>query len=242
MNYHVENIKRLISRNSSDLLLVSGVACILGSGVLAVKQTPKAVRLLEKKKESSTIDKIKIAAPLYVPSVLLAGFGIAQIVCSRNISNNKIAAITTAYTVSETALRTYKEKVKEVVEPEKYERIKKEVASDILKGDPSGNKEVIISSKGEELIYDAMSGRYFRGSMEEVDRAVNILNKRLMTEMTINLNEFYSEINLPIVKVGCELGWSIEKELIDVHITSGITEDGRPCLVLDYDVVPLYRY
>lgn len=241
MNKHYQQARDLVLRNNTDLLLIGGVSCIIYGGILAVKQTPKAVKLMEKNKDERTIDKVKKVAPLYMPSILLTGLGIAQIAYSRNITNNKIAAVATAYTVSETALKTYKRKVKEAVEPETYDNIQQEVASDILRNDPLHNKEVIISSKGDALIYDPMSGRYFKGSRDGVDRAVNILNKRMMTEMTMQLNDLYSELDIPIVKMGCELGWNIEREAIDIHYSSGIAEDGQPCLVLEYDVSPIYR-
>lgn len=237
MNQYIKNAKHLLSRNASDLLLVGGVVSIIGAGALAVKQTPKAVEKM--KKEDTKIEKFKKVAPLYVPSVILTGLGIAQIVCSRNITNNKIAAMATAYTVSETAFKTYKEKVKDIVEPEKYEEIKREVAADKMRKDPVSNKEVIMTNNGNVLMYDNMSGRYLKSSMENVDRAVNTLNKRLMSDMTIQLNEFYLEIGLDIIKMGCEVGWDIEKEMIDVKYSSTIAENGEPCLVIDYDVIPL---
>jgi hypothetical protein len=237
MNSYIKNVRNLVSRNASDLLLVGGVGCILGGGLLAIRQTPKAVKLMEEKKTNK--EKAKAVAPLYIPSVLLTGLGIAQIVCSRNMTNNKIAAMATVYTVSETAFKTYREKVKDIVEPEKYEEIKREVATEKLRRDPIGNKEVIMTTRSDVLIYDNISGRYFKGSVNEIERVANLLNKRMMSEMTVQLNEFYTEIGLLPIKIGCEMGWSIDNESIDIRFDSAIAEDGQPCLVLDYDVVPI---
>jgi hypothetical protein len=235
----IKTARNLLNRNASDLLLVGGVACILGGGILAIRQTPKAVQLMENKKDKPTIDKIKTVAPLYIPPLLLTGVGIAQIVCSRNITNNKIAAMATAYTVSETAFKTYREKVKDIVEPDKYEEIKREVADEQLRRDPIGNKEIIMTTRGNVLMYDNMSGRYLKSTMDDVDRAVNILNKRMMSDMTVLLNDFYTEIGLDVIKLGCEVGWDIEKDSIDVRYTSTIADNGEPCLVMDYEVVVL---
>jgi hypothetical protein len=240
MKTYSNNVKRIMSKNASDLLLIGGVACILGGGALAIKQTPKAVKLMEEKKDKDTIEKVKTISPLYIPSIILTGVGIAQIVCSRNITNNKIAAITTAYTVSETAFKTYKEKVKEIVEPEKYEEIKREVASEQLKRDPISNKEVIVTTKGDSLIYDNMSGRYFKSSINDIERAANYLNRKLRNEMSIDLNDFYLEVGLLPIKIGCEVGWHIDEGELEPSFSSTIAEDGTPCLVLDYDVVPIH--
>lgn len=240
MKRYVKNAKRLISRNASDMLLVGGIASILGGSILAIKQTPKALKILEQKKEDTNTNKIKKVAPLYIPSVVITGVGIAQIICSRNITNNKIAAVATAYTVSETALKTYKDKVKTIVKPEKYEEIKREVASEKLKKDPLKDKEVIMTNNSDVLIYDNMSGRYFKSSIDNINYAVNALNKKLMSEMSISLNEFYLEIGLPTIKIGYNLGWLIDKELINIDFTSTIADSGEPCLVIDYDVTNIY--
>jgi hypothetical protein len=239
MNSYSKNVKNILTKNASDLLLVGGVACILGGGALAIRQTPKAVKLMEKKKEDKAIEKVKTITPLYIPSVLLTGLGIAQIICSRNITNNKIAAITTAYTVSETAFKTYKEKVRDIVDPEKYEEIKREVAAEKLRRDPISNKEVTVTSKGDVLIYDNMSGRYFKSSVNDIERAANWINKRLRSEMSMDLNDFYSEIGLSAIKIGCEVGWHIDEGELEPSFSSTIAENDVPCLVLDYDVVPI---
>jgi len=236
---YVNQAKNLMFKNSSDILLVGGVVSLVSGGLLAVKQTPKAIKILEENEETNNIDKIKTVAPLYIPSIILTGLGITQIICSRNITNNKIAAVATAYTVSDTAFKTYRDKVKKLVKPEKYEEIKNEVASDKLKQDPINNKEVIIQTSGNTLIYDNMSGRYFRGNMDNINRSINLLNKRMMSEMIIELNQFYSEIDIPPIKMGQNVGWNIDRDVIDIDVSSAIANNGEPCLVIDYDVIPI---
>jgi hypothetical protein len=195
--------------------------------------------ILDEKKNKKNIEKVKAVAPLFVLPIGLTVIGITQIVCSRNITNNKLAAITTAYTVSETAYKTYRDKVKEIIEPEKYEDIEKEVAAEKMRKDPVSTKEVIMTNKGDVLIYDSMSGRYFKSNINEIERVVNTVNKNLRSEMTIQLNEFYTEIGLDAIKVGCEMGWSIDDSELEIKYGSTIAEDGQPCIVLDYDVVPI---
>lgn len=233
MNQYIKTMKNLISRNSSDLLLIGGVGCLLGGGALAIRQTPKAIKILEEKKKKDNITKIKAVAPLFMPAVGLTVLGITQIVCSRNITKNKIAAITTAYTVSETAYKTYRDKVKEMVEPEQYEDIQREVVKDSVNRNPVGTKEVYMQSNNEVLIYDNASGRYFNSTLNEIEKAVNLLNKRMRSDMTVNLNEFYFEIGLDPIKTGEYIGWNIDREEIEIYTSSGIAGDGRPYIVLE---------
>lgn len=228
------NITNLLKKNAPDLLLVGGVVSILGAGVLAIKETPRAVQILDQEKETENIYKIKKVAPLYIPSVILTVLGITQIVWSRNITNGKIAALATAYTVSETGYRTYREKIKELVEPETYEKIRKEVAHEVLQKDPVGNKEVIITTHNDVLMYDKMSGRYFMSNRDYIEKSVNELNRRMMSENYLTLNEFYYEIGLAPIKMGDMIGWDMSNGMIEIDYDSDIADDGRPCIVLDY--------
>ena len=228
----IKTVRNLVSKNASDLLLFGGVGCILGGGVLAIRQTPKAVKLLEENKEKDNVKKIKTVTPLFVPTVGLVVVGITQIVCARNITKNKLAAITTAYTISDKAYKTYRDKVKEIVEPEKYENIQREVVRETVNRNPA-NKENINVLGNKVLIYDSSADRYFEGTLNEVEKAVNTLNKRMRNDMTISLNEFYTEIGLNRTKTGEYLGWSIDKDEVEIYTSSGISEDGRPYVVLE---------
>lgn len=155
----IKTVRHLISRNASDLLLAGGVSCIIGGGAWAIRQTPKATKILEDNKEKDNLTKIKAVAPLFVPAVGLTVLGITQIVCSRNITKNKIAAITTAYTVSETAYKTYREKVKDIVTPEQHDDIQREVVKETVSKHPSVNKETINIDGNKVLIYDNSADR-----------------------------------------------------------------------------------
>ena len=55
-------------------------------------------------------------------------------------------------------------------------------------------------------------------------------------------NEFYDEIDLAPTPLGESVGWNVMKGLIDIHFGSQIAEDGRPCIVIDHNVAPVYGY
>ena len=103
-------------------------------------------------------------------------------------------------------------------------------------------KEVIITGKGGTLCYDVISGRYFKSDIDKMQKIENQLNKRMMTSMYCSLNEFYSEVGLTSTDVGDELGWNIEEGLIDLYFSSQLSEDGQPCVVVNYMIPPKYGY
>ena len=99
-----------------------------------------------------------------------------------------------------------------------------------------------MTGGGETRCYDVLFGRYFKSDRNKIERAVNELNRRMLTDQFVSLNEFYYEIGLPGIKIGDELGWNIEKGYIDIQFGSHLSEDGTPCLAIVYTVGPQYGY
>ena len=55
--------------------------------------------------------------------------------------------------------------------------------------------------------------------------------------MTATLNELYYELGLATIELGNRCGWDVDKP-IDVHFTAKIASDGRPCIVMEFEVIP----
>jgi hypothetical protein len=64
----------------------------------------------------------------------------------------------------------------------------------------------------------------------------------MMTDQFVTLNELYDELNLKSTKMGEIIGWHIDDGLIEPEFSSHLTENGVPCLVLDYVSEPRYNY
>jgi hypothetical protein len=60
--------------------------------------------------------------------------------------------------------------------------------------------------------------------------------------MYISLNEFYAEIGLKPTDIGYDLGWNIDDGEIDFDTHAIIADDGRPCIVITYNVAPKYNF
>ena len=58
----------------------------------------------------------------------------------------------------------------------------------------------------------------------------------------VSLNEFYEEIGIARTSTGDRLGWNTDSDLIDLNFSSQLTEDGKPCLVIDFKVEPKYNF
>lgn len=237
-----------VSKHAPEILMGFGIAGMLTTTVLAVKATPKALRLIDEKKKELEKDELTVGETIkttwkcYIPSVLVAAGSTACLIGSCTVSGKRNAVLATAYKLAETAHKEYRDKVIETIGEKKEEAIKEKVAQEKIKKDPVSSKEIIITDRGNMLCYDSISGRYFKTDIDKVKRAVNEINRRLTYNMYVSLNEFYSEIGLKSTNIGDDLGWNLDHGLIEIDYTSALTEYDEPCLVLNYSVAPQYNY
>lgn len=178
----------------------------------------------------------------YLPSAILAGVSTACIIGANNINAKRNAVLATAYSLSEAALREYKNKVVEVVGEKKEKEVRDKIAKDRIDRKPVVESQVIVTEKGSTLCYDYQTGRYFKSDMQTIRSVVNDLNFRMIDENYISLNDFYYEIGLPMVDLGDRLGWNIEGGKIEISTSAILTDKGEPCIALDYTVAPRYDY
>lgn len=237
-----------LTKHSPEILIGLGVAGLLGTTVLAVRETPKVLKLLENKKKELDVDKLSVKDTVktvwknYIPCAVLAVTSVACIVGASNISARRNAALAAAYAIGNKAFSDYKEEVINLLGEEKDKEIRERVADKLLKENPVTSKEVIITDNNEHLCYDEITGRYFKSSQNKIKEAQNVINDRLRDEMWVSLNDLYYELCLPNVRVGDDLGWNIDDGYLDIILSSRIAEDGTPCLTLDYSIGPRYDY
>lgn len=244
----IKGIKASISRHSPEILTGIGIAGMVTTTILAVKATPKAIKLIEAEKQAkhvdtlSPVDTVKTVWKCYIPAAMTGVSSIACLIGSNAINAKRNAALTTVYTLSEMARNEYKEKVIETIGEKKEHTIKEKVDAERIKRDPVSKKEVIITEKGTTLCYDHVFGRYFKSDIDIINRAMNKINREIVINMYASLNDFYAELGLSPVEMGYDLGWNIDDGTIEIEPSSQLADDGTPCLVIDYSVSPKYNY
>lgn len=246
----IRSAKDAVAKHSPEILTGIGIAGMITGTVLAVKATPKALRLIEdahdeKGEKLTAVETVKVAWKPYIPAVVTITTSTACLIGASSVSLRRNAALATAYNLSQTALNEYKEKVVETIGEKKEQAIKDKVAKKKVEDNPVSKREVIITEKGNTLCYDAISGRYFKSDQDIIRKAVNELNYRMTSgmEVYVSLNEFYDEIGLTQVRIGDELGWNVHTDgLIGIDFSAQLAEDGTPCIVIDYDVAPRYDF
>lgn len=242
-----KNVKSGLSRHSPEILTGIGLAGMITTSVLAVRATPKAIRLIEDAKEEKQenlkpIEIVKVAWKPYIPAIVTCVVSASCIIGASSVNARRNAAIATAYKLSETALTEYKEKVIETIGEKKEKTIREQIDKDHIEKNPASKNQIIMTGRGETLCYDTLSGRYFKSDLEQIKRIRNDLNARLISEMYISLNEFYDELGLDHTILGDDLGWNMDDGLLELDFSTQLSDDGRPCIVINYTPAPKYDY
>lgn len=239
-----------ISKHSPEILTGLGIAGMITTAVLAVKATPKAMKLIEKKKEElelkpeeklTVTETVKAAWKPYIPAVVTGTAATACLIGASSVNLRRNAALAAAYHLSETALSEYKEQVIETVGKNKEKTIRNKVDKKRIENNPLAENEVILTGDGDTLCYDHHSGRYFETSIDKLKKIENELNAKLLREDYISLNDFYDELGLSFTSLGENLGWRIDDGLIEFSFSAQLAM-GKPCLVLNYNIAPRYDY
>lgn len=245
----IKSAGRVLTKYSPGILTGIGITGMIGATFMAVKATPKALYLIEAKKEESEVEEltpvetIKTCWTCYIPATLTTVVSAVCLIGASTVSAKRNAALATAYSISEAALREYQEKVVEVVGEKKEKAVRDAVAKDQIDRDPVTKSEVvIIDSNSNTLCYEPLSGRYFKSTIDKIKKAEIKLDRQMIQEMYVSLNDFYWEIGLDETDLGDKMGWNLSKGYMDLSFSSQLADDGTPCAVIVYGIPPVYDY
>ncbi len=231
--------------HSADILIGTGIASMVASTVLAVKATPKAMDNIEERKAEKGVTKltaketVQVGWKPFIPAIISGVVGAGCIITGTGQHKNRQAALATVYAMSENTLKRYKDEVKKQFGEEKAKEIDKKVVKAKMKERPvivdaDDSMFVQQTGHGQTLCYDSLSGRYFRSSINAIDRAVNNINKSLMNEHYVTVNELYNEIGIETIGAGSLIGWRADKDMCDIHYDTEMDDNGAPFVVLYY--------
>lgn len=244
----------LITENASTLLTGVGVVGTVTTAVLTGRATYKATETIN---EYNTIctpedpdvpgepltktDKVKMVWTEYIPPVGVGALTITSIIYANRISTAKVAAMAAAYGLSEKTLKEYKEKVEEKFGVKKATDIRDEIAQDRVTARPPDTREIIIAGSGNVLCFDTLSGRYFESSVEALRKAENSVNFEVANTNMASLSLFYESVGLPNTAFSDMVGWDLDNKC-DLQISTTMSEDEKPCLVVDFVGYPKQDY
>lgn len=246
MNNLLNKSKLFLKRNSSTILTCIGAAGVVLTAVTAAKATPKAMALLrqaedDKQDKLTKLEKLQVAAPAYIPSVMIGASTIACIFGANVLNKRSQAALTSAYVLLDSSYKEYIERVKDIYGEKAHVRIinnmyeNKRENVDIERIDVNGKKE----------FFDFFSLQIFESTLDEVRAAEQYVNDALRTRGYISLAEFYEQLGIDGTDDDCALGWSAfccDEFKLTVQINRDDPENEHYLLIMETEPSPNYMY
>ena len=191
-------------KHSPEILTGLGVTGMFASVIFSIQATPKAMKSIEEKKKELKKEKLSVGETIeacwkhYVPTAITLATSTACVLGANSVNTRRNAALAAAYSLSETALTEYQDKVKEVLGENKENDIRADIARDKVNADPpSANAQLVIKGKGNTLFLEPISGRYFYSEPEIVRQAGLELGHMMLNETYISVNDVFSMLGLP---------------------------------------------
>lgn len=155
------------------ILTCIGAVGVIVTSIAAVRATPKAEILLkeaesEKGEELTAIEVVKIAAPVYIPALLIGATTVACIFGANILNVRQQASLISAYGLLDASYKEYQSKVRELYGEEGDQKAKEAVAKVHYTEIP----EKI--SEDKQLFFDFATLNYFESTMDEVLQKVTM--------------------------------------------------------------------
>lgn len=247
------NLKKFSQDHAAEILTIGGGVGLIGTTILAVRATPKAMMNIEDRKDELEVNKlkpldtIKATWRVYTPAIAVGVVSLSCLAGSHKINVKRNAAIAAACTLSETAFRTYAAKTLEVVGEETEQEIRNVVGRQKIKEietsrELTGDNIITVVGAGQVPCYDGVFGREFVSSIDELKKIENIINNRLRNEIYLSLNDYYYELGLKPVTIGDFIGWNIDDGYIEFKFGAELSDSGIPCLYVETSIMPVHSF
>jgi len=243
-------MNKFLRKASPTILTGLGVIGVVGTAVLSVRATPKALTLIKVKKDELKTDKltpqelVEATWKCYIPSALVGVSTIACIIGIGVLDRRNQAALTSAYAILNESYKQYRQAAKKVYGEDADNKIHAEMAKDAQVASYDWGYQVYNMDMDPEseqvLFYDLTSKKYFTTTMAAVLNAQYHVNRNLAIRGDCSLNEYLSFLGVEGIDKGDEMGWEISymvEEMdcywLDFDNQKTTLEDGLECIVID---------
>ena len=219
------NIIRWVKHHSPTILAIVGSIGTVVTAVLSAKATPGALMAVyaaegDANGELPMKEKVRTAAPYYIPAAIAGLSTIACILGANAISQNAQAALMSAYALLDSTYKEYRDQVTNIVGPQANRIVEKAMAEE--------KENTHFSLDEPQTFYEEHYGKFFELTMKQVMQAEYHINRNLAIRGEVTLNEFYDFLGLDHIPTGDELGWNLD---------DGPTEYGYSWIDFDHEYI-----
>lgn len=244
-----KEIVTAVANNEKTPLVLTIISCtgVIATAVLTARAAPKAHAVMEELRDAYP-DKVPAREILrhtwkfYVPPLSVGFATLASIITMNRVSDRNVAILTAGATLATNTLKDYQQHVLEEIGAEKDSRIRDKIAKGTLAQSALPEGEMgFVYTDADIMCYDTLSGRYFKHNIEQIRKIENDLNRELLSEMSLSLNEVYDALGMEPIEVGAMLGFNTDN-MLDFHFSAQLSPEKKPVLVLGYINMPVPNF
>lgn len=230
---------QMLKANAPEILTAIGITGVASTAYLAARGAIKATHKTESDAPFQTLDRkgkiehIKKVAPSYAPAAAAGAVTVAAIVCSHKVSTQRIAVATATASLATQQLHEYRAKVVEQLGKRKDENVRAAVAQDKVDKTVAKSGVPVIVGSGMALCYEEHTGRVFPCDMEKLRKIENWLNKQILSQRWVTLDDFYHEVGLRPTTNSGNWGWQQSSGFVELAY-SGVLIDDVPMMSFSY--------
>lgn len=203
-----------VYKHSSEILTVVGVGGTIYTAIDAYKAGKKAAYALDRvaakkaaeNEEYTTVDRVKTVAPYMMNTAMDVVITVSAIVLLYNVDAKKQANLASALTAMTAKYENFKSKTKTRVGEETFNEIERDIMLDYYNGEKVFNTTI---NKGKrKLFWEPITEQFFTSSEEDITLEALEINRMLVVNGEISVNEYLMYLGLPEVDWGWNVGWS----------------------------------
>jgi hypothetical protein len=204
-----------LKAHSPTILTVIGSTGVVITAVLAVKGTPKALKLIEEAKnikgdELTTGETIQVAWKPYIPAAISCVSTILCIVGANYLNIKKQKNLMSAYMLLDNAFKQYRNRVSD----EYGEEIDEEFGRDLVRKQLEEMEDIYK----ETLFFEFNSMRFFEANIHKVLQAECKAKLQFEQYEHLTLNDYYAYLGIDGSPYGECMGWSKYQMRTEEHV------------------------
>lgn len=240
-------ISNFFKNNSSTILTVVGSIGVGVTAIMSARDTIKAHKRIQyergyQNKEFNTKEKIKIAAPCYIPTVI-SGISTILCICGANKINKDIQkSLTGAYLLLDQSYKEYRKSVKEVHGEDGELNVVKNIVN------KKAEESHITKEDDVDVFFDFFGLQFFYSRLSTVYEAEKAANELLRTYGYVSMKTVCALFGEDVVATDNLLGWSLAAgreygyDSIELEVTRMPREDGSEFYIIDFVNRPTEDY
>lgn len=229
------------SKNAPAMLTAFGTVGVVTTAILAGKASFEAAKKIADAETEAMMnhepgthrdglltkgEKVKLVWPLYIGAVTSGVLSCGAIVLAHRVNARRAAVLAAAYALNEGKLEEYQEKIKEKFGIKEEKEARDELVQERVNRDYEDGTILFNPLEGKVLIRDDYSGRYFYSNIEDINKAVNEINREILISDFQTLSDFYDCIGLDHISTSDYFGWNTNERL-EVDWSTCTTPDGK---------------